>query len=105
MARLTRGESHQRTRELLIQAASQAFANQGYGGASVGDIAEAAGFSKGAFYSNFASKEAILLELLRRHKMQDINELRALIDISADAGSILKILQERFASTDKDAEW
>lgn len=105
MARLTREESQMRTRELLIEAARQVVARQGYGGASVGDIAEAAGFSKGAFYSNFASKEGILLELLRRHKMRDIAEMRALLEASTDISAVQQAFRQRFASLDRDLEW
>lgn len=75
MARLTREESRERTREHLLEAARVAVARNGYDGTSVAEIAEAAGFSKGAFFSNYESKEALLLELLRRHKEQDIATL------------------------------
>lgn len=103
--RLSREESQARTRELLLEAARQAFARHGFGGASVGDIAEAAGFSKGAFYSNFKSKEAVLLELLRRHKTQDIAELQALLQACTDVASVLEALRRRFSALDQDADW
>ena len=75
MARLTREESRERTRERLLEAARVEIARNGYDGTSVADIAEAAGYSKGAIFSNFESKEALVLELLRRHKEQDIETL------------------------------
>ena len=62
--RLTRAEAKARTRALLLDAAAREFAAHGYAGASVDRIAEAAGFSAGALYANFASKEALFLELL-----------------------------------------
>src|SRR5450830_1121500 len=65
--RLSREQSQARTRERLIQAARKLFVQHGFGGASIRDVAEEAGYSQGAFYSNFADKEAILLELLREH--------------------------------------
>jgi AcrR family transcriptional regulator len=68
MVRLTREESRERTREHLIEAARRLVIEKGYDGTSVTDIAEAAGYSKGAIFSNFDSKEAIFLEVLRRHK-------------------------------------
>jgi TetR/AcrR family transcriptional regulator, transcriptional repressor of aconitase len=43
----------------------QVIARQGFGGASIDLIALEAGFSKGAIYSNFESKEEVFLELLR----------------------------------------
>ncbi|MBU5895019.1 helix-turn-helix transcriptional regulator, partial [Vibrio cholerae O1] len=64
--RLTREESQQQTREQLLETARQLFVAGGYGGTSIRDIASQAGYSQGAFYSNFASKEALLLQLLQR---------------------------------------
>ena len=61
--RLTRAEAKNRTRQLLLDAAAQVFARKGFAGASVEEIAEAAGYSIGAVYSNFGSKEQLFLEL------------------------------------------
>jgi AcrR family transcriptional regulator len=63
-ARLTREESRQQTRARLMEAAVQVFSQRGYQAATVDEIAEAAGYSKGAVYSNFSSKEELFLELL-----------------------------------------
>ena len=83
--RLTRQESRLETRTRLLESATQLFARGGYEGASVDLIAESAGYSKGAFYSNFESKEAIFLELLDVHKRREIDALAQLLahDISA----------------------
>ena len=59
-----RGRS-EATRQLLLEAAGRVFAAKGYEGASVSDIAAAAGFTKGAFYASFASKEEVFLEIAR----------------------------------------
>ena len=71
MARLSREESQARTRNLLIEAARDEIVKKGFAQASVRDIADAAGFSLGAFYSNFPEKEAILLELVQRHQSEE----------------------------------
>jgi AcrR family transcriptional regulator len=62
--RRTRAEARSETREAILSAARRLFAERGYRGASLDDIAEAAGFSKGAVYSNWPGKEALFLELL-----------------------------------------
>ena len=62
--RLTRAETKARTREQLLDAAARVFAQKGFAGASVEEIAESAGYSTGALYSNFDSKEQLFLELL-----------------------------------------
>src|SRR5271170_2628236 len=50
----------------LLDAAMKLFADQGYGATSIPDICAQAGLTKGAFYSNFANKEALFLALLDR---------------------------------------
>ena len=50
----------------LLDAAMELFAEQGYGATSIPDICARAGLTKGAFYSNFANKDALFLALLDR---------------------------------------
>jgi AcrR family transcriptional regulator len=52
------------TRERLMAAATAVFAERGVIGASVEEICEAAGFTRGAFYSNFADKDSLVLALI-----------------------------------------
>jgi len=52
------------SRAQLLEAAARVFAQRGYGGASINEIAAEAGFSKGALYWNFASKEELFFALL-----------------------------------------
>jgi AcrR family transcriptional regulator len=61
-----RDEQRARTRRELLDAAASTFARQGYHATSVDEVAEAAGYTKGAVYSNFSSKEELFLELLDR---------------------------------------
>src|SRR5256886_12578170 len=62
--RLSRNERKAQTRAELIDAAARVFARRGYHGTTVDDVAEEAGFTKGAFYSNFESKEDVFVELV-----------------------------------------
>jgi AcrR family transcriptional regulator len=62
--RLTRTESQEKTREKLLATAKQSFLRDGYVATSLDQIAEAAGFSKGAVYSNFESKDELCLLVL-----------------------------------------
>ncbi|HEY1449378.1 MAG TPA: TetR/AcrR family transcriptional regulator [Solirubrobacteraceae bacterium] len=64
--RLTREQSKANTRERLLAAARSAFAESGFHGASVEEIASRAGFSTGALYSNFDGKEDLFLVLMER---------------------------------------
>lgn len=54
------------TRERLLAAARTVFAEQGVEGASVEEICEAAGFTRGAFYSNFSSRSDLVLALIQQ---------------------------------------
>jgi AcrR family transcriptional regulator len=63
--RLTRSESQARTRAALLEAGAQVFVERGFAAASVEAIAARAGFTRGAFYSNFSSKEQLFAELLQ----------------------------------------
>ena len=73
--RLTREQSRQRTRTAILDAAERAFASRGYRTSTLEDIALAAGFTKGAVYSNFASKAELFLVLLDRRADRDRSRL------------------------------
>jgi AcrR family transcriptional regulator len=62
--KLTPERRRQLTRQTLIEAAAEVFAQKGFYGASLEEIGEVAGFSRGAIYSNFGSKEELLLGVL-----------------------------------------
>jgi AcrR family transcriptional regulator len=77
--RLTRDERKEQTRERLLQAAEKVFAERGYHAASVDEVAEEAGFSTGALYSNFEGKEDLFLTLFERHIARQSAEITALV--------------------------
>src|SRR5438132_7088046 len=54
------------TRHALLDAASQVFAQRGFEGASLEEIAETAGYTRGAIYKNFDGKEDLFLAVLDR---------------------------------------
>jgi AcrR family transcriptional regulator len=60
-----RSAKAERTRADLLAAARRVFAEKGFEGASVADVAAAAGYTKGAVYANFGSKEEMFLELAK----------------------------------------
>ena len=62
--RLSRPESKARTRARLLDAGTAVFERDGFHAATVEAIAEQAGFTRGAFYANFADKADLLLTLL-----------------------------------------
>jgi AcrR family transcriptional regulator len=65
--RISRSERKAQTRTELIAAARSVFMQRGFHGASLDEIADAAGYTKGAVYSNFAGKDDLYLALLDAH--------------------------------------
>ncbi|MCP3798326.1 TetR/AcrR family transcriptional regulator [Allokutzneria sp. A3M-2-11 16] len=76
--RLTREQSRAQTRERLLDAAAELFAERGVNGASVEQIAERAGYTRGAFYGNFEDKHQLVGELLKRRTLRELEEVTAL---------------------------
>jgi len=72
MSRVRTRPTRDDTCEKLFEAAARVFEEQGIGGASIEAIAAAAGFSRGAFYSNFKSKEELIIAMLEDHVEQSI---------------------------------
>ncbi|MGE7084276.1 TetR/AcrR family transcriptional regulator [Achromobacter xylosoxidans] len=78
--RLTREQSRDQTRQRLLDAAQSIFLTKGFVAASVEDIAELAGYTRGAFYSNFASKSELFLQLLKRDHENVMSDMRAIFE-------------------------
>ncbi|MFT4181600.1 MAG: TetR/AcrR family transcriptional regulator [Rhizobium sp.] len=105
MARLTREQSQALTREKLLASAYEVVARDGYDGATIERIAEEAGFSKGAFYSNFSSKEEIVLQLLERNAGGDVIELGKLLSGYEDPYEIIDALAEWSSNRASEQRW
>lgn len=78
--RLTREQSRDQTRQRLLDAAQSIFLTKGFVAASVEDIAELAGYTRGAFYSNFASKSELFLQLLKRDHENVMSDMRSIFE-------------------------
>ena len=103
--RLTRQESRLETRTRLLESAAELFARGGYEGASVDLIAESAGYSKGAFYSNFENKEAIFLALLDAHKRREIEALAQLLAQDIPASELVSQIRNSESSRVSDFDF
>jgi AcrR family transcriptional regulator len=80
MSRVRTRPTRDDTREKLFEAAARVFEEQGIGGASIEVIAAAAGFTRGAFYSNFKSKDELIIAMLEDHVEQSINRIHGLLE-------------------------
>src|SRR5438094_8573138 len=72
MSRVRTRPTRDDTRDKLFEAAAQVFEEQGISAASIETIAAAAGFTRGAFYSNFKSKDELIIAMLEDHVEQTI---------------------------------
>ena len=104
--RQSREESQSQTRAHLLAAATRLFVERGFSGTSLRDIAAEAGYTQGAFYSNFASKEDLFVELMRERSRTQVSDIgRTLSDPSASADDILSALEFWAKTLDAEPEW
>jgi AcrR family transcriptional regulator len=75
--RLTRKEKQAHTRSCLMKSAAKVFARRGLQQASIDEVTEDAGFTKGAFYANFKSKEELFLAMLDERFAARLQEIDA----------------------------
>src|SRR4051794_10434436 len=69
-----------RTRAALLDAAARVYAEHGFAGATLDEVAEEAGFTKGAIYANFGSKSGLLVALFEEYVAAEIAEQVELFD-------------------------
>jgi AcrR family transcriptional regulator len=79
---LTAERRRQQTREYLLHAAAQVFAERGFHEATIDEVASAAGFTKGAVYSNFKNKEDLFLALLEDAYAKDTAAIKETLGAS-----------------------
>jgi AcrR family transcriptional regulator len=103
--RLTRRESQQRTRVKLIESAEQVFVRAGFDAASVEQIAEEAGFSRGAFYSNFASKDELFLELLDKKRIETQSVMDGVFREKKDGNARFRAARRWYADQGEQRTW
>jgi len=107
--RLSREDSREQTTQRLLDAAEKLIARKGLDAVSVENIAGAAGYSRGAFYSNFKSKDDLFIELLRRDHQKGMTELNALrtSELSLDElqGRARDIYSQMFRDNESFMNW
>jgi AcrR family transcriptional regulator len=79
MSRVRTRPTRDETREKLFEAAAEVFEERGIGAASIETIAAAAGFTRGAFYSNFDGKDELIVAMLEDHVERSLAHHRELL--------------------------
>ncbi len=90
--------TREETRLRLLAAAAELFGERGIAATSVEEIAEAAGFSRGAFYSNFADKDDLVLAVLRKASDDAVKEIDELMAAYPDPDEYIRATQELMVS-------
>jgi AcrR family transcriptional regulator len=90
MSRVRTRPTRDETCDKLFEAAARVFEEQGIGGASIEAIVAAAGFTRGAFYSNFKSKDELIIAMLEDHVERSI---RRNLDLLAEHSNIDDFLE------------
>jgi AcrR family transcriptional regulator len=94
------------TTAALLDAAHDVFAERGFHGSSIGEICERAGLTTGAFYSNYASKDALFLALFDRHSQRLVQRFSEFVSDALDAEDPLSTLLGLLAElNDYDPSW
>jgi AcrR family transcriptional regulator len=93
------------TRAKLLTAAQLIFARDGFEASRLEDIAARAGFTRGAFYANFDSKEDLLFALMERVVSDKVQAIRDLLDRCESPQERLQALRAYYASLAADRRW
>lgn len=88
--RPTRGE----VRDRILDAASKVFAAEGFAGATIDSIGQAAGFTKGAVYSNFETKDELFLALLDREFELRGEQIATALESGGDTAAVARALSQ-----------
>jgi AcrR family transcriptional regulator len=93
------------TRDLLLTAAEQVFARVGYEKAQVEEIALAAGFSKGALYAHFKSKEELFLALYETKTAASLATLHQALDSAPAREGKIAAFRSFYIDLSKEKDW
>lgn len=103
--RLTRRESQEATRARLIEAAEKVFIRSGFDASSVERIAEAAGFSRGAFYSNFLDKDELFVAVLNKRHLATSSALEEVFRREPNVDQRLQAVRDWYVSQEQQRPW
>jgi len=103
--RLTRRESRDATRARLIAAAEKIFIRFGFDASSVERIAEAAGFSRGAFYSNFRDKDELFIAVLNKRRLAISRALGEIVRREPNIAKRLQAVRDWYVNQEQQKQW
>jgi AcrR family transcriptional regulator len=103
---MTRRQKQAETRSSLLRSAAKLFCRHGLEGASVEEVAQDAGYTKGAFYSNFKSKEELFLVMLDEKFGSELDRIDELLAGTGEPGDEARDAAQDFVRyIHSDPEW
>jgi AcrR family transcriptional regulator len=103
--RLTRAEKRERTHEELLLAAEKLFVERGFHATSVDEIAFEAGYTKGAVYSNFESKEDLFFAVYERRADRGLAEVEQILSENGPAAGLELLASDAAQRRGRDDGW
>jgi AcrR family transcriptional regulator len=102
---MTRLEKQERTRDALLRSSSKLFCRRGLEGTSIDDVAADAGYTKGAFYANFKSKEELFLVMLDEKFSAELERIDSALAGTGDADEEARTAAAEYIHFASDDEW
>ncbi|MGK5531125.1 TetR/AcrR family transcriptional regulator [Streptomyces sp. URMC 129] len=94
-----------RTRQRLLDAALEVFAEEGFGRSTVEQVCERAGYSRGAFYSNFTSLDELFLAMWERRSTRMLDDLRAALGTVGEEATPEEVLRAALTAIPVEDAW
>jgi AcrR family transcriptional regulator len=93
------------TRRKLLNSARRVFAREGFEAARIEDIAARTGFTRGAFYAHFKSKEDVFFALLEQQVKEHVQNIRALLEPCSSVEERVQAMRDYYLARIADRQW
>jgi AcrR family transcriptional regulator len=93
------------TRRKLLNSARRVFAREGFEAARIEDIAAGTGFTRGAFYAHFKSKEDVFFALLGQQVKEHVQNIRALLEPCSSVEERVQTMRDYYLARVADRQW
>jgi AcrR family transcriptional regulator len=93
------------TRRKLLNSARRVFAREGFEAARIEDIAAGTGFTRGAFYAHFKSKEDVFFALLEQQVKEHVQNIRALLEPCSSVEERVQAMRDYYLARIADRQW
>jgi AcrR family transcriptional regulator len=93
------------TRRALLESARRIFARDGFEACRIEDIAAAAGYTRGAFYAHFSTKEDLFFAIFQQEAGRRVDQIRQILAQHCDSREALAALREFYVDRVTDRHW